>query len=54
MQDVIPLHPRIALQDRIDCVLGREHAEDVFDGQSVSSDDRLAAENGRIDRQSAQ
>src|SRR5437588_7660604 len=49
---VFALEPRIGTQQIIDRVTRRQHAEYVLDGQAPASDNRLAAEDLRIDRDS--
>src|SRR5438128_5828944 len=48
--DVLRLEPRIAAQDRIGAVAGREHPEDVLDREAPSPHDRLSPEYVRVDR----
>jgi len=47
---VFALEPRIGTQQIIDRVTRRQHAEYVLDGQAPASDNRLTAEDLRIDR----
>jgi hypothetical protein len=42
---ILLLKPGIPLQDRFRGVTGSEHRENMFNGQSASSDDRLATED---------
>jgi hypothetical protein len=51
---VVTFQPGVLAQQIIDGVAGSEHAQHVFNGQSPASDDWLAAEDLRIDRDSRQ
>src|SRR2546425_7612347 len=48
--DVLGFEPRIAAQDRIGAVAGREHPEDVLDREAPSPHDRLSPEYVGVDR----
>lgn len=50
--NVLGLEPRIAFEYRRRVVAGRQHPQYVLDGQPATSDNRLAAENTRHDRDS--
>ena len=52
--DIVQLQPRILTQEYVRRVAGGEHAEDMFDRQAVAPDDRLAAENTRVGRNTCQ
>jgi hypothetical protein len=47
--DILSLKPRIPFEDRLGRVAGRKHAENVFNGQPSSPDNRLAAEDRGIE-----
>jgi hypothetical protein len=51
-EDILPLEPRIGTEQVIDRVTRRQHAEHVLDSQAAVSDDRLSAEDFRVDRDS--
>lgn len=44
------LEPGIAFQNRLEIVAGGEHSQDVFDSQTSTANNRLAAKDLRIDR----
>ena len=46
--------PGVALQHDLRRIAGGQHAEDMLDGQTTVPDDRLAAEDGRVRRDSTQ
>lgn len=46
--DIVRLEPRISLENRVDRIAGREHSENVLNGQAPAANDRLAAEDPRI------
>lgn len=46
--DIIPLQPRVGLEQVLRRVAGGQHSENVFDGQPVPANDRLSAEDRRI------
>ena len=49
-EHVFALHPRVALEDGVHVVARREHPQHVLDRESVAANDRLAAEDGGVDR----
>ena len=51
-EHIIALEPGIGTKQIINGVTRRQHAEYVLDGQSPAPDDRLAAKNSRVDRDS--
>ena len=51
-EDVFGLEPRIALQYGLVIVARRQHSQHVLDGQTTASNDRFAAVNPRIGRDS--
>lgn len=51
---IVCLQPRILAQEFIKRVTGGEHAEDMFNGEAPTPDDRLATENTRIGRNASQ
>ena len=46
--NIVRLQPRVALQDDLWCIAGRQHPEHVLYGQAAVPDSRLAAENVRV------
>ena len=48
--NIFGLKPRVAFEDCFRRIARSQHAQYVFDSQSAPADDRLAAENLRIDR----
>ncbi len=48
--NILGYQPGVSLENRFGCVASCEHAQDMLDGQTPSSDDGLAAENIRVDR----
>jgi hypothetical protein len=47
--DIFSFQPGITLEDGFRRVTGGQHAEDVLDCQTASTNNRLAAENARVD-----
>ena len=47
---VLPLKPRVGANQIVHGIARRQHAEYVLDGQAPASDDRLSAEDLRVDR----
>ena len=52
--NVVRFQPGVALQHDLRRIAGGQHAEDMLDGQTTVPDDRLAAEDGRVRRDSTQ
>jgi len=52
--DIVRLQPRILTQEFVRCVAGGEHAEDVFDREAVAPDNRLAAKDTGVCRNTCQ
>ena len=52
--NVVRFQPGVALQHDLRGVAGGQHAEDMLDGESAVPDDRLAAEDGRVRRDSTE
>ncbi len=52
--NILTFQPWIALKDRVRCVTCRQHTEDVLDGESSTSDNWLATEDARVDRNAFQ
>ena len=50
--DVFAFEPRIAGENGLQRIAGRQHAEDVLHRQTVAADDRLSAKDPRRHRQS--
>ncbi len=50
--DIRWFQPRISLKNGFRRITGRQHAKDMFDRQPASTDNRLAAKNVRIHRDS--
>ena len=48
--NILTLQPRIATKDRLRCIAGSQHAKDMFNGESPTSDNRLPAENILVHR----
>ncbi len=53
-QDVIPLQPRVPVQNRLWTVPGSEHPENMLNGKSTAPDDRLPAEYPRVHRDASE
>ena len=49
-EHVFPLHPRVALEDRVHVVACGQHAQHVLHCEAVAADDGLPAEDGGVDR----
>lgn len=52
--DIVGLKSGIGFQNRLGVVACGKHAEKVFDSQSVATNDRLATEDHRVDRDAGQ
>ena len=52
--NILTFQPWIALKDRVRRVTRRQHTEDMLDGESATSDNRLATEDARVDRNAFQ
>ena len=47
--NILLFQPWIALEDRVRCVTCCQHTENMLDGESAASDNRLATEDAWID-----
>ena len=52
--DVRRLQPRVAFQDRFCAVSRGEHPDNVLDGEPTATNDRLPAEELRVDRDASE